>query len=503
MRIILFLFLLSFNIQAQYFVSPDGDDANNGTIVSPFKTIKKAFDSIKTSLDTIYLREGVYEVSQTLKPSISGTNVKYKCLFAYSTEQVIIDFSEQSYSSSSRGFSLSQNYWHFKGLEIRNAGDNGIHISGNFNKIENCKLHHNKDTGLQISNGGAFNEIINCDSYLNYDPNSHGENADGFAPKLDIGPGNYFKNCRAYLNSDDGWDCYEGQNQIIIDSCWAFRNGFNIWNDPSFEGDGNGFKLGGNYISAPHIIRNSVAFDNRAKGFDQNHNTAGITVLNCTAYRNDRNYSFNENPSDSVHVLKNNISFDGSNSIASSSVMMNNSWEGFFVTWQDFVSLDTSLARIQRDANYNIPPTDFLRLSQTSKLIDAGIDVGIPFFGSAPDLGAFEHDGTATSIDETEGLPNRKSLEQNYPNPFNPTTTIKYIVPELVTSQGTHVKLVVSDILGREVKILVNEDQPPGHYKIEFNSIDQSNQYRITSGVYFYTLTYGDFRETKQMILIK
>ncbi|MCB9247596.1 MAG: hypothetical protein H6613_03215 [Ignavibacteriales bacterium] len=58
-----------------------------------------------------------------------------------------------------------------------------------------------------------------------------------------------------------------------------------------------------------------------SKGFDQNHNTGGITVYNCTGWRNGTNFSFNENPTDSVHILKNNLSFQGSVNIASTSEM--------------------------------------------------------------------------------------------------------------------------------------------------------------------------------------
>lgn len=501
MKILQIIFLLIFfhiKLFSQIFVSVSGNDIlGDGSFDKPIRTIKKAFELVKTENDTIFLRAGIFEESKTLEPTVSGDENNYKCLFAFPGEFPVIDFSGQEYNSSNRGIKLTKDYWHIKGIEIMNAGDNGIHISGHHNKVENCSLHHNKDTGLQISNGGSYNQIINCDSYLNYDPATNGENADGFAPKLDIGPGNYFKNCRAWLNSDDGWDCYEGQNQLIIDSCWAFLNGFNIWNDLSFQGDGNGFKLGGNYISAPHIIRNSIAFDNKEKGFDQNHNTAGITVFNCTAYRNGRNFSFNEDPKDSVHILINNISFDGNNSIAATSIEMNNSWAGFFVTWQDFLSIDTSLAKISRDENFKIPYTDFLRLKPTSQFIDAGIDVGIQYFGAAPDIGAFEYDGISTNINDQEIIENKYYLEQNYPNPFNPSTSIRYNIPLKVKSETLNVKLIVYDILARKVATLVNENKKSGSYEITF---DGSN---LSSGIYFYRLEVDDFVNVKQMLLIK
>jgi hypothetical protein len=89
-------------------------------------------------------------------------------------------------------------------------------------------------------------------------------------------------------------------------------------------------------------------------------------------------------------------------------------------------------------------------------------------------------------------VPDKYSLEQNYPNPFNPTTSIKYSV-----SRSQNIKLVVYDILGKEIKILVNEKQSPGIYEVTF---DGSN---ISSGVYFYKLSVGDFNQIKKMIFEK
>lgn len=84
------------------------------------------------------------------------------------------------------------------------------------------------------------------------------------------------------------------------------------------------------------------------------------------------------------------------------------------------------------------------------------------------------------------------SLCQNYPNPFNPVTSIKYSV-----MSNQNVKLIVYDNLGREIETLVNEKQSPGTYEVKF---DGSN---ITSGIYYYTLTAGEFKGTKKLILLK
>ncbi|MFZ1080331.1 MAG: Ig-like domain-containing protein [Candidatus Kryptoniota bacterium] len=90
------------------------------------------------------------------------------------------------------------------------------------------------------------------------------------------------------------------------------------------------------------------------------------------------------------------------------------------------------------------------------------------------------------------GIPFSFQLFQNYPNPFNPTTVIRYQV-----STVSHATLKVYDILGREVKTLVNGIESPGRYQVEFDGS------RLSSGVYFYRLTGGNFTDTKKLVLIK
>ena len=97
-------------------------------------------------------------------------------------------------------------------------------------------------------NLASFNRIINCDAYYNTDP-GHG-NADGFAVKISHGTGNYFYGCRAWRNSDDGWDQFikkEGgfpdDVTTTLEYCWAFENGI-LENGTLSKGNGNGFKMG-------------------------------------------------------------------------------------------------------------------------------------------------------------------------------------------------------------------------------------------------------------------
>ena len=123
------------------------------------------------------------------------------------------------------------------------------------------------------------------------------------------------------------------------------------------------------------------------------------------------------------------------------------------------------------------------------------------------DAGAiyFYGEFTPTSLNDETELPTEFSLSQNYPNPFNPTTKIKYSIPTPPKSspfakdrtEEGFVTLKIYDILGNEVATLVNEEQAPGYYEVEFNAS------RFSSGVYFYRLNAGSFNQVHKMLLLK
>jgi hypothetical protein len=233
--------------------------------------------------------------------------------------------------------------------------------------------------------------VINCDAYRNYDPKRAGGMADGFAPKQTQGPGNRFIGCRAWENSDDGFDAYDSPETVSFDRCWAFRNGIAVWDHSDFVGNGNGFKIGGKFQEANHRLTRCVAFSNRVRGFDQNNNTGGLTIFNSVAIGNGINFGLGGGVHQGQeHDLRNNISLGSEDAIVNASEQ-NNSWnDGLSVSAADFVSLDVSLAVAARNPDGSLPETDLLRLAAGSALIDAGTDAELPFEGSAPDLGPFE-----------------------------------------------------------------------------------------------------------------
>jgi hypothetical protein len=99
--------------------------------------------------------------------------------------------------------------------------------------------------------------------------------------------------------------------------------------------------------------------------------------------------------------------------------------------------------------------------------------------------------------DESSSLPQSFALAQNYPNPFNPSTTIEYSV-----MQDCHVEIIVFDLLGKRVATLIDKPMARGIYTTVWNSIDENGN-SVSSGIYFYKITAGDFTDSKKMILLK
>ena len=109
---------------------------------------------------------------------------------------------------------------------------------GSHNIFERLNLHHDEGPGLFIAEGG-HNLVLNCDSHHNYDPDKGGENADGFGGHSRM-EGNVFRGCRAWFNSDDGYDLIHARGLHRIEHCWAWSNGF-VPDTNQRVGNGGGF----------------------------------------------------------------------------------------------------------------------------------------------------------------------------------------------------------------------------------------------------------------------
>jgi hypothetical protein len=290
-------------------------------------------------------------------------------------------------------------------------------------------------------------------------------------------------------------------------------------------GNGNGFKTGGcdpnasGYKTLKHnmTLINCISFYNKAKGFDQNHNRGSVMMLNCTAFNNGNgsgtsgdlyNYAFPETLATSAGKLltaKNCISLGSTSGVQlcpnpTSVVVATNSWSDnstyptsvTSATSADFITIDTTGVRGPRKSDGSLPDITFMHLAPGSQFINAGTDVGIPFNGSAPDLGAFETVGPVHVVDGSTARVLGFQLMQNYPNPFNPSTNIAYQI-----AKSGLVSLKVYDLLGREIVTLVNENKSPGTYTAQWNAAG------MPSGMYFSRLESTGEQQIRKMILIK
>lgn len=437
--LILTLLLSAQSYATNYYVAPvaqypAASDANTGTTLAlPFATLTKALTKATVAGDTIFVRSGTYTVTTTMRITKTGTASKHIVLTAYKPDLInansrpVFDFSSMVVSSSNIGIVMSgASYWDIFGIVIKGAGDNGMIIqsSSHHNKIEFCSFTRNRDTGLQIRSGSNHCLILNCDSYENADlgtgTTSLGGNADGFAPKLDVGDSIIFRGCRAWMNSDDGWDGYlktsgsaypDGMTTILED-CMAFHNGY-YWLDGSTTSseNGNGFKMGGSDLKDEahnFVVIRCLSFRNKAKGFDQNNNAGSMYLYNNTSHSNgDVDFGLNSSgvtyASGAVLVVINNVSLGSKGVSIRTGASVTNTTNSFVKssTSTNFVSLDSTGATGMRNIDGSLPQLTYMRLqtSPASSYIDAGTilssvtyhdGVGIPYNGTAPDLGAFE-----------------------------------------------------------------------------------------------------------------
>ena len=276
----------------ELYVSAEGRSDAAGTREDPID-IYTAVDNVSAG-QTIVVMEGTYNLSRTVRiqPGISGT--AEKPIRMIGENRPVFDF-----QGICAGIVHGGDYWYFFGFDVTRSqnGQKGFQVSGDHNTLDQINTYHNGNTGIQISRYSSadttvdqwpsHNLIRNCTSYGNADAGY--EDADGFAAKLTCGEGNVFDGCVAYNNADDGWDLYAKVETgpigaVVIKNCVAYSNGYLA--DGTNAGNGNGFKMGGESITGKHVLINSYAFFNKAKGIDSN-SCPDIIVENSTSYNNE------------------------------------------------------------------------------------------------------------------------------------------------------------------------------------------------------------------------
>lgn len=372
----------------------------------------------------ILLMDGDYKVANNLLIpfGINGTSDKPIYLMPESTDsRVVLDFE----GTPGEGITLCGNYWYIQNIDVTNSanGKDGIHVCGSYNVLDAVNTYKNGNTGIQISRFSsaqdktdwpAYNTIKNCTSHNNADAGY--EDADGFAAKLTIGKGNAFIGCIAHHNADDGWDFFakvETGNipSVVIMNCVAYANGYIEGPDGLIDaGNGNGFKMGGSSLPGSHVIVNSVAFDNKAKGIDSNSCPDNV-VVGCTSFNNEnsnvalytndaKNTNFRTNGVVSFRTANVKVADNLKKKGTQDEVKLFNATDYYWLSATgaanaadkllketDFVTLNTSDVKVTRNADGTINMNGLGMLTADARKT-LGVGIGADSLDKAPQLTA-------------------------------------------------------------------------------------------------------------------
>ncbi|MCC9706265.1 right-handed parallel beta-helix repeat-containing protein [Streptomyces sp. MNU76] len=308
---------------------------------------------------TIQVRGGIYKPTKTLKSTANGTPTARITLTAYGSEKVEVDGSALPVGSWLAG--IYGDYWTVSGLTFQNSPAQGFVATSSVGGVfQNLVTANNGDSGFTLRGDGTTDNLVrNLDSHGNYDAANHGQNADGIAVKFGSGTGNRITGARLYDNADDGLDLWQFSSPVTVDHSWAFGNGRNRWKDPAFEGNGNGFKLGGGGASVAHSVNNNAAWDNTLHGFTENSNTGAILVNRNTAYANKGNGFYFA--TGKARLARNLAVGNGTGEAkpGSGTVSAANNWDSG-ITAPAFRSEDAATAYAARRTDGSLPITTFL-----------------------------------------------------------------------------------------------------------------------------------------------
>lgn len=426
-----------------YYVAKNGNDANPGTLESPWLTIQHAAETVNAG-DTVYIRGGVY--NEHVHVASNGSPGAYIVLSAYPNERPIIDGT--GVTETQNGISIDTSQLKLIGLEVRNWDGTGISVeNAAWIEISDCEVHdmvfgiglglgthdfalnrvmmHHFDLfGFDASPAGGqdcYNGTLNdCVAHTGRNPE---QNVDGFA----LGHGNQskfmFNNCTAY-KVWDGFDIEAGTRDVILNRCSVhdcFFGGYKLW----------GYNI---------LLENCLAFDNNVSNVELDWDgTPGTSTLqNCDFVGSGTYNIWIENSLDSLHMYNcilaegenNGLTFEhpdvsnyqGDYNIFHNTLaerMVNVGFEDEFSMeqvragdWTAYSGQDTHSVVVDSPQQLFINPAahDF-RLVENSPAIDAGRDKGAPTidYNGYPrqgkvDIGAFENGSipstTHTAIDQ-------------------------------------------------------------------------------------------------------
>jgi len=507
-----------------FYVSNSGDDNNAGTVSEPLKTIGHALTLVKDGAiaTTINLASGVYSRSTNGEtfPIVLPDKVH---LIGEASETTILD--------------AEANEWKEAAVMIIKEVEDV--------KVANLTLSRGYAENHGCTGGGAL--LLTADAMFNFEgdveqnntvlenviiENSHALNGGGLALFRVDGPvlNNVTIKDNTATTKGGGIVSYKStmtiKESIVSNNSSFHRGGIYAWGDATPEWGGVGGNLviedcivTGNVVTGNHgggiaiygvdevIIKRTAVVDNHA-----NNGIGGILV------------EFSDVTLENITVSGNSSTYGGSIGVGeggnvnlTNSILWGNTDGTEEVDGEVLLELDGSLtayyndieggyggfANIDADPLFTNPDSGDFTLQQGSPCIDAGtadldwdgIEDITDYFGSAPDMGAYEY-FIALGVDN-DGLPTSYMIHQNYPNPFNPVTTLRYDLPE-----DALVNIAIYDMMGRQIRTLISTQHSAGYKSVQWNATNDAGS-PVSAGLYFYMIQAGDFKQTKKMMLVK
>ena len=401
------------NCDNAYFVAPDGVEGNPGTIDEPFASVQEAHDNPALQPgDVICLRGGTYHPTQRTRFNKAGTANDYIVLGAYPGELPIIDGGDVPEGDTDGGSTVTwafvgAQYWKVMGpIQITNGRGAGVYIEDSQSiELDLVESSYNGKTAARGGHGffiwGAGTSDIlfrNCDGHHNANhlwksgedqlANQY-QHGDGW--RIFDGTNIRLEGCRAWHNLDDGYDFTQAPNPVEMVDCWAAYSAIDdaagsitgTPDKPMPQWEGDGIKLGYNDDTGQHIAIRCLSWNNHCHGWTVRGGP--YVIQNSAAFNNAEDAFFRHRQQQCkrpkqhlwVHELQ-----------------WGRRWRGGLLgnhgSESDFVSLDDTGMLGPRQADGGLPTPEFLKLAQDGNLVDVGVDVGLSFEGSAPDIGPFE-----------------------------------------------------------------------------------------------------------------
>jgi hypothetical protein len=322
-------------------------------------------------------------------------------------------------------------------------------IFGNEFRVNTYQVNNQEDAAISSSTNGNF--------LISWTSDNQGEDEHGIFAQIFNGDGQK-------IGSELHVNTYSTNNQIHSDNCQLNNGNFIIcWQTDDLDGSGYGI-------------------------YGQLFDSTGIKISE----------EFQINSYTNSNQVFSNVSrlLHGGFVVCWESYMQDGDRDGIFAQ-----SFDSSGVKVGQEFMVNSYTHEYQQHPSVSNLTNGDFVICWDSYGQDGSAGGIFgklFPEVVTTVNDNLLFSSFFSLFQNYPNPFNPTTKIKFTIPANVGT-SRDLSLRIYDALGNEITTLVNEHKPPGTYEVEFSA----NDFSLTSGIYFYKLTVGQFSDTRKMLLIK